>query len=312
MRNKTLLALTVAGLGGALALAAPAQAGTARTAPAAPAAAPAKPAAAAAPADPKLAEGATRTRIVNGIEAPEGFLPWQISMFSAAFGHFCGGTEVSENWVITAAHCLTEQDTVSPEFRVLEGTNSLLAGGRVREVVRAIKHDGYDPDTKANDIALLQLAPLPAEVRAAPRGPSGKLLVAPIAINRATNRQAVPVKATVSGFGVTAEGNSAVSARLMMVDVPIVDNAACNAADVYNGAIGAGMMCAGKVAADSEGDIVDSCQGDSGGPLVAGAGTADPRLIGVVSWGEGCARPNRPGVYTRVSAYTDWIAEHMK
>lgn len=265
-----------------------------------------------APADPKNPEGAVRTRIVNGIEAPEGLLPWQISMFSAVFGHFCGGTIVNDNWVITAAHCLTDQDAIKPEFRVLEGTNSLLSGGRVREVVRAIKHEGYDPDTKANDIALLQLAPLPAETRAAPRAATGKLLIAPLALNRANRQAAAPGKATVSGFGVTREGNSAVSARLMMVDVPVIDNAACNAPALYNGAIGPGMMCAGKLAPDSEGDIVDSCQGDSGGPLVEGVNSGSPRLIGVVSWGEGCARPNRPGIYTRVSAYYDWISAHMQ
>lgn len=282
----------------------------------APAAAPSKPT----PADPKSDEGAVRTRIVNGVEAPEGLLPWQISMFSTVTGHFCGGTLIADNWVVTAAHCLTAQDEVTPEFRVLEGTRSLLTGGRVREVVRAIAHGEYDPVSKANDIALLELAPLPAEVRAAPRGGTGKPLIASLALAPAAkpaparkDRQvAVPVNATVSGFGVTREGSSSVSAKLMMVDVPVIDNVACNAPALYDGAIGPGMMCAGKLAPDSEGDIVDSCQGDSGGPLVEGVGSGSPRLIGVVSWGEGCARPNRPGIYTRVSAYLDWISAHMQ
>lgn len=273
---------------------------------------PKAPPAAASAADPKAAEGAVRTRIVNGIEAPEGLLSWQVSMFSAAFGHFCGGTLVNDNWVITAAHCLTDQDLAQPEFRVLEGTNSLLAGGRVREVIRAVKHENYDPETKANDIAVLQLAPLTAETRASPRGSNGKLLIAPLPLNRANRQATTPAKATVSGFGVTREGNSAVSARLMMVDVPLIDNATCNGASLYNGAIQSGMMCAGKLTPDSEGDIVDSCQGDSGGPLVAGVNGGSPQLIGVVSWGEGCARPNRPGIYTRVAAYYDWLALHMK
>lgn len=263
------------------------------------------------PADPKTTEGTVRTRIVNGIEAPEGKLPWQISMFSAAFGHFCGGTILNDNWVITAAHCITDQDLQRPEFRVLEGTTSLLAGGRVREVIRAIRHEGYDDLTKANDIALLQLAPVSAEARSAARGRNGSILIAPIALNRNTARQTGQVKGTVSGFGLTRE-KSSVSARLMMVDVPVIDSATCNNAAVYNGAIKPGMMCAGKLAADSEGDIVDSCQGDSGGPLVAGVGTSNPRLIGVVSWGEGCARPYRPGVYTQVSYFYDWISARMK
>lgn len=259
--------------------------------------------------DPKSAEGAVRSKIVGGVAAPVGRLPWQVSMFSAAFGHFCGGTVLNDNWVITAAHCLTDQDLRRPEFRVLEGTTSLLAGGRVREVVRAIRHEGYDGRTKANDIALLQLAPLSAEARSAARAPNGTVLIAPLAFNR--NAPRAETKGTVSGFGLTRESGS-VSARLMMVDVPVIDTATCNSAPIYGGAIKPGMMCAGKLRADSAGDIVDSCQGDSGGPLVAGVGTANPRLIGVVSWGEGCARPNRPGVYTQVAYYYDWIAARMK
>lgn len=263
----------------------------------------------AANADPKSAEGAVRTRIVNGVPAPVGRLPWQVSMFSAAFGHFCGGTVLSDTWVVTAAHCLTDQDLRRPEFRVLEGSTSLLAGGRVREVVRAIRHEGYDDRTKANDIALLQLAPLGADARAAARAPNGTVLIAPLALSR--NAPRPEVKGTVSGFGLTRE-NGSVSARLMMVDVPVIDTATCNSSALYGGAIKPGMLCAGKLRADSAGDIVDSCQGDSGGPLVAGVGTSNPRLIGVVSWGEGCARPNRPGVYTQVSYFYDWIALRMK
>lgn len=261
--------------------------------------------------DPKTDQGAVRARIVGGIEAPEGTLPWQVSLFSAAFGHFCGGTILGDTWVITAAHCLTNQDLRQPQFRVLEGTTSLLAGGRIREVVRVIRHEAYDNRTKANDIALLQLAPVATEMRAADRSANGNLLIAPLALDRSTARQTGQVRGTVSGFGLTQE-DASISARLMMVDVPVIDTTTCNGPALYNGAILPGMMCAGKLAPDSEGDIVDSCQGDSGGPLVQGVGTNAPRLIGVVSWGEGCARPNRPGVYTQVAYFSAWISANMK
>jgi len=258
--------------------------------------------------DPKTAEGTVRTKIINGVEAPEGRLPWQVSLFSVAYGHFCGGTLIGDDWVVTAAHCITYRDEINPEFRVLEKTNSLLTGGDVREVVKVIKHAGYDNDSKVNDIALLKLAPRSEEVRSA-----GRLGEAVIALdNGATDRQAAAyTKATVSGYGLTSERGN-ISAKLMMVDVPMVDIAVCNSADVYDGLILPGMMCAGKLQPDSEGELVDSCQGDSGGPLVSGVGTENPRLVGVVSWGFGCARPNKPGVYTRVASFYDWIKENMQ
>lgn len=267
-----------------------------------------EPAEKAATPDPKTAEGAVRTKIINGVEAPEGKLPWQVSLFSAAYGHFCGGTLIGNDWVVTAAHCLTYRDLIRPEFRVLEKTTSLLAGGTVREVERVIKHAGYDPDTKEHDIALLKLAPRTEEVRGTGR-PEERAITLD---GGASDRQAVTyTKATVSGFGLTSERGN-ISAKLMMVDVPLIDSTTCNGAGVYNGEIKPGMMCAGKLQPDSEGELVDSCQGDSGGPLVSGVNTDNPRLIGVVSWGYGCARPNKPGVYTRVASYYDWIKANMQ
>jgi secreted trypsin-like serine protease len=104
----------------------------------------------------------------------------------------------------------------------------------------------------------------------------------------------------VTGWGATREGGDT-SNDLLMAKVPYADRAACNAADAYNGRITEGMICAGF----KEGGV-DSCQGDSGGPLVWR--TQDgPFLVGVVSYGEGCARRLRYGVYTRVSAYRAWI-----
>ena len=104
----------------------------------------------------------------------------------------------------------------------------------------------------------------------------------------------------VTGWGATSE-NGPGSDVLLKATVPYVPTEVCNAGDSYNGRIRDGMICAGE----REGGI-DSCQGDSGGPLVWR--TADgPVLVGVVSFGDGCARKLKYGVYTRVSAYRDWI-----
>jgi hypothetical protein len=110
------------------------------------------------------------------------------------------------------------------------------------------------------------------------------------------------VSSLVSGWGATAEGGSS-AAILQKVRVPIVSNTTCNAA--YGGGITANMLCAGLVEGGK-----DSCQGDSGGPLVVPDGSGW-RLAGVVSFGNGCARPNFYGVYTRISSFTTWITSQV-
>ncbi len=102
-----------------------------------------------------------------------------------------------------------------------------------------------------------------------------------------------------------SEGGS-LSDVLQEVEVPLVSNTACNAADVLNGAVTANMLCAGLLDAGG----LDSCQGDSGGPLVVPDGQDGWRLAGIVSWGIGCAQPQQPGVYTRVSQFTGFITAH--
>ena len=101
---------------------------------------------------------------------------------------------------------------------------------------------------------------------------------------------------TVTGFGTTREGGSS-SDKLMEVEVPVVSNAQCS--NSYPGYITFNHICAGK-----EGK--DSCQGDSGGPLFWSSNSKF-YLTGIVSFGQGCARPNYPGVYTRVTSYLNWI-----
>jgi len=113
----------------------------------------------------------------------------------------------------------------------------------------------------------------------------------------------------VSGFGRTSESATRGSVRLLMAEIDVVANDVCNGPGVYDGAITSGMMCAGQLQPNEAGKIVDACQGDSGGPLVKGVRDGNPVLVGVVSWGRGCARPNSPGVYTRVSSYYSWIID---
>ena len=148
---------------------------------------------------------------------------------------------------------------------------------------------GIEDDTHENDLALVKLS----------GGVAGDI------IPLAQGGEALPPcqMLEVTGWGAIKEEDEYDNGILQKAEVPLVDNATCNAKDAYDGAIKPGMMCAGY----REGGI-DPCQGDSGGPLVL-RGKDGPVLVGVVSWGEGCARKLRYGVYTRVDAYSGWIAD---
>jgi trypsin len=149
-------------------------------------------------------------------------------------------------------------------------------------------HEQYNSATLNNDISVVWLA---SALNTAPAG------VAVIGMHAAGATLAAGVTVTVAGWGATCEG-CAGSAGLRAVSKPVVSNAQCNT--WYGGGITAGMLCAGFAAGGR-----DACQGDSGGPLTQGN-----TLVGVVSWGRGCARPNLPGVYARVAHYRAWISSN--
>jgi secreted trypsin-like serine protease len=236
-------------------------------------------------------------KIVGGKKAPDGAYPWQASLAVAWIAdpvraHFCGGSVYSDRWIVTAAHCLVG---LSPEkVSVTAGTNVLGAGGARVNAKRFIVKSDYNKQTYDNDIALIELfQPLPVGDR-----------IKTIAILDAGSEADVlkeDAPLIVIGWGLTQEGGN-VSRDLRYADVPFMKTASCNGALSYNGKVTDNMICAGYTAGG-----VDSCQGDSGGPLAINT-PADVKLAGIVSWGEGCARPNRPGVYTRVVKYGNWVS----
>lgn len=228
-------------------------------------------------------------RVVGGQPTDIKQHPWQVALDIKVGGrsYLCGGSVIAERWVLTAAHCLPSS-TAPGHVRVKAGATNYATEGTWSAVERVVVHAAYDPATHEHDIALLKLV-VPSQGR--------DIRWATSALNPSTGQ---PLE--VTGWGATSEGGSSAVA-LMKAMVPVADSAACNAPDSYNGAIKPGMMCAGQ-------KDVDSCQGDSGGPLVWR--TADgPVLVGVVSWGEGCGRQLKYGVYTRVSSYANWIAQML-
>merc|ERR1712198_68157 len=238
-----------------------------------------------------LVEGGER--IVGGEEAKPHEFPWQVSLRRKSDNfHFCGGSVLNENTVVSAAHCTVIWDSPSEVVVVAGEHNQVVDEGTEQTVGVALLtvHESYgSPKGFENDIALWRLSEpltLTDAVQPVPLPVAG---------------QASKGSCTVTGWGTLSAGGSTPDV-LMKVDVPIVSDATCKLE--YPFSIADSMMCAGETGKDS-------CQGDSGGPLVCKNDDGSIYLGGVVSWGRGCAGLFSPGVYTEVSYFVDWIANNQ-
>ena len=235
-------------------------------------------------------------KVVGGSPATTGQQRW-ITSIQYQNDHFCGGALVADRWVLTAAHCVTGESAGDPGLSVWVGGNNLntQSQGYRRDVVQIIVHGQYNDSTLVNDVALLKLSSaIPASI---PR-----VLIPTMAIMNGAGAPNQP--ATVSGWGALSLNGGSPS-RLHEVTLPIVSNVVCNAPVAYAGEINSKQICAGLAKGGK-----DSCQGDSGGPLWVSSGDNEYH-IGIVSWGEGCALPNKYGVYTRTYSHRDWILNRI-
>lgn len=227
--------------------------------------------------------GEMSQKIVGGVEAGTGEFPFIVSLQRGS--HFCGGSLIASDWVLTAAHCVRGNSAVNVVIGLHDQKNKANADTIASK--RIIVHPQYNQSTMVWDFALIQL--------------SRPTSFQPIALNQGEiNVEQAGLTTVTAGWGVTREGSWSLPDLLQKVEVPLVTRATCNAA--YSNKITESMVCAGFEAGGK-----DACQGDSGGPLIVETASRDRYLVGVVSWGHGCARPNKYGVYSNVQEAVSWI-----
>ncbi|XP_014715660.2 transmembrane protease serine 11G-like [Equus asinus] len=227
-------------------------------------------------------------RIADGYTAKKADWPWQASLQMDGI-HFCGASLISEEWLLTAAHCF---DTYkNPKLWTASFGTTLNPPLMRRNVQSIIVHENYAAHKHDDDIAVVKLS-------------------TPVMFSEDVRRVCLPdatfevlpnSKVFVTGWG-ALKANGPFPNTLRQVEVEIISNDVCNQVYVYGGAVSSGMICAGFLTGK-----LDACEGDSGGPLVIARDRNIWYLIGIVSWGIDCGKENKPGVYTKVTRYRDWI-----
>lgn len=243
-----------------------------------------------------LSQAGASPRIVGGTNAATGEYPFIVALVSAgssvASGQFGGGSLIAPQWVLTAGHC-GEGETPSSVEVWIGGRNLNNESEGIRVTVEAIYiHPDYSTTFKGslhNDVCLYKLA-------------TPVTSITPVPLASSSSEVAPGTNARIIGWGTTSEGGSSPSI-LQKADVPIVSLSTANS---YYRDLDSSNLPAGY-----SGGGIDTCQGDSGGPLLVADGLGGWKVGGVVSFGDGCARPGVYGIYANVPTLRSWILNTM-
>lgn len=243
-----------------------------------------------------------QNKIVGGSFTTIESQPWVAAIFQQRTGFLCGGSLIAPCWVVTAAHCFADGDSTNiNRLSVHLGKSAINETDATTEqsftVEKLIIHQQFNESTFDHDIALLKI-----------RGRSGGCAV------RSASARAVcllpyhtqlptGIQCSIAGFGLERYLAWHYSQYLKQAEVKLINRAQCSSQSHYGDLITKNMFCAGSPYWST-----DACKGDSGGPLVCEV-SGRMFLYGVVSWGDGCAKQNKPGVYTQVTNYNKWIAD---
>ncbi|XP_065356660.1 lectizyme-like [Calliphora vicina] len=233
-------------------------------------------------------------RVIKGHDAEPHSAPYIISLtLNTTSAHNCGGTIINKEWIVTAAHCITVNPVGMGVVAGLHVRGELNEATQQRVIDFGRVHESYGGSVGPYDIALLHVSKAfdfneyvqPATLPAREEIPEGN--------------------ATLYGWGQLKAFNFASAKTLQTVNTQIIDWASCKELMGNN-------MADTNICSDSFNAGISACNGDSGGPLVIETENAPAELVGVVSWGSiPCGVFNKPSVYTRVSAYVDWVAKIM-
>ncbi|XP_006893099.1 PREDICTED: serine protease 42 [Elephantulus edwardii] len=242
--------------------------------------------------------GHPEVKIVGGEDSQEGEWPWQVSL-RIRHKHVCGGSLISHQWVLSAAHCILSRYTYSVKIGTWNISNkiSTVKKGVEIPVKNIVVHPKFTRiQSLQNDIALLYLLN-PVNFTST---------IKPICIPQETFKVAAGTRCWVTGWGRLREGEPAIlSGVLQKVDQYIMRYENCNTIIKQVMASSADVVMKGMVCGYKDGGK-DACQGDSGGPMVCDYNNTWIQ-VGIVSWGIGCGRNGTPGIYTEVSSYRGWI-----